>query len=77
VDDDDFESREQELADPNPRPWDPETVGSIVANVGPLSPVAVPIVLVAKAIRGQRCPHCKGRLGKGATVCKHCGRDVP
>jgi len=68
-DDEDFESLEQELADPNPRPWDPETPGSLLFNVGPAAALGA-------VVRGRRCPDCKGRLGKGASVCKHCGRAV-
>ncbi len=22
------------------------------------------------------CPHCRGRMPKAASVCRHCGRDV-
>jgi len=68
-DEDDFESREQELADPNPRPWDTETPGSLLFNVGPAAALGA-------VMRSRRCSYCKGRLGKGASVCKHCGRSV-
>ncbi len=27
--------------------------------------------------RTRHCPHCAEAIRNGATVCRHCGRDVP
>jgi len=53
--------------------WEPETFGSMATNVG-LGPAVV--WQAGKAARGNRCPWCRGRLHKGASVCAHCGREV-
>ena len=29
------------------------------------------------AARPPKCPYCKGKIEKGATVCKNCGRELP
>lgn len=41
--------------------------------------LAIAVVVIvggAQAVSEKQCPHCKGRVDKRATVCKHCANPV-
>jgi len=45
-------------------------IGSVIFCI--ILIVGVPLYMLATRV----CPHCKERIPKDATVCKHCARDV-
>lgn len=41
------------------------------------TPGAGPAERAWRYLRYIRCPHCTGLVSRRATVCRHCGRDLP
>lgn len=50
-------------------------LGSLFSGGLLLIPLAIVLAIVGLPNRAP-CPHCRGRVKLGVTVCRHCGRDI-